>query len=165
MVKYPENTHWLNITSYVGMDVTAKHFYGKIEPPEGKGVQLQRTFDLEEAIQLDIKDQSNGIYQRSFRWAQEIGKLPTTDRFNSIGAVRKAAREYCKENRIEWLVQGSSCYAQSQFVILCPDHIDKPRLIELYRELEALDTNNPANDDRWDEIDEEFNRLINEQPV
>ena len=159
--EYPPGTYMLEITSFVGLSIGAEHYYAKLIGSEYNKHPLVRPLSLEEAQQLDIKDQSGGLHQRAHERAVRLGDTLTTERFNTKEEIYTAAIKYCDEHGIDILIEGSFVYVQSQKVIKFPCDDTKGKLNAQFKKLEKLNTNNPANDDEWDEIDRVYFKLLN----
>lgn len=102
----------LNITSWTGQCADATHLYGHLilSTKEnvtiknvtdwnvkylGEEIELSREMTLQEAKQLDIKDQSHGMNQRHWRNGDK-----NTTRFDSFDQVVKSGIEKWKELNI-----------------------------------------------------------------
>ena len=151
---WADNIAHLDISSWVGISIGADHVYGKI-CYQGDEISVMRILTKEDAHRLNIKDKT------------EIGFAMYSEgeeckRFDTRSELIKKAIEIVKEKypQVDLLLRGSGASVSCNEALWGKDQQKVDRINKLYREADKLDFYSGKDDDRMEELDDEFEKIV-----
>jgi hypothetical protein len=137
------------------VSIGGEHLYAKLIFSKDKKdyrIELTQKLSQEMATQLNKKDGTIDLYRKG----------EPTLRFNNVKEALIEARRTCKElfPEVDIIFRGSSSWASVQEVLWAKDKSIKTKINKLYKEAMKLNFYSGINDDRMEEIDDQFTELI-----
>jgi len=137
--------------------IGGEHLYAKLiftKNKECHRIELQNKMSQEMATYLNKKDETTDYCE------YKEGDL--TLRFNNVKEALIEARKTCKKlfPEVDIIFRGSACSASVQEVLWAKDKTVKTKINKWYKEAVKLNYYSGKNDDRMNEIDDQFTKLI-----
>ena len=153
---WPKNIAHLNITSWRGISFDAVHFYGKLHYGMGNYIEIKRKLTKEESDKLNHYDRMDGGVYFGYKEGDE------TNRFDKPQDVIDETLKILEKEypQVDLLFEGTGASVSCNKALWGKDQKLVNRINELYKEADRLNFYSGIDDDRVEELDDEFENLI-----
>jgi hypothetical protein len=152
---WPDNIAHLNITSWVGISIGAVHVYGKLRYKDWDYIEIKRVLTQAEANKINKKeDMINATYH--YRKGDECGRFDTEKEIIDL-TIKLLEKKY---PQVDLLLSSDGASVSVNKAFWGKDKKLVNRINELYEEADKLDFYSGKDDDRMEELDYEFEKLV-----
>lgn len=151
---WPKNIAHLNISSWVGISIGANHCYGKLNYQDEDRIEIKRILTHVDADKLNDYDR-NDVFE-SYNAGDEC------TRFDTEQEIIDSAIEIIKKDypQVDLLLARDGASISVNEVYWGKDQKVVDRINELYKEADKLGYYSGKDDDRMEELDDEFEKLV-----
>lgn len=154
MSTWSKNIAHLNISSWVGISIGANHCYGKLNYQDEDRIEIKRILTQADVDKLNEYDR-NDVFGK-YKVGDECERFDTEQEIIDL-AIKIIENDY---PQVDLLLARDGASVSVNEAYWGKDQKVVDRINELYKEADELKYYSGIDDDRMEELDDEFEKLV-----